>query len=270
MKYFLIVILTSAPLAWRASCQSTDTIYRFKLSREAALLGAGLSGMAASLILDKGLDPLSPEQIAALDREDVPAFDRSSLDNYSQTAHKVSNICLYGSVVMPLVLMTDKDIRRDAPAIALLFGEAMSLTSAVTGITKRVALRPRPYMYNESVSLEEKSTVNGRFSFFSGHASYTATMCFFAATVWTDYHPRRPENTLIWTGAATLPAITAYLRHQAGKHFLSDVVTGYAVGALIGYAVPKLHRIQPGKRQQLRFSSASIDGTPVLVMRMQF
>ena len=38
--------------------------------------------------------------------------------------------------------------------------------------------------------------------------------------------------------------MTAYLRVRAGKHFLTDVIAGYAVGATIGILVPHLHRNQ--------------------------
>ena len=33
------------------------------------------------------------------------------------------------------------------------------------------------------------------------------------------------------------------MRIAAGKHFLSDVLTGAAIGSFWGYAVPKLHEI---------------------------
>jgi membrane-associated phospholipid phosphatase len=35
----------------------------------------------------------------------------------------------------------------------------------------------------------------------------------------------------------------AYFRLQAGKHFLSDNIVGYAVGATMGVVVPQLHRV---------------------------
>jgi membrane-associated phospholipid phosphatase len=37
---------------------------------------------------------------------------------------------------------------------------------------------------------------------------------------------------------------TAILRVRAGKHFWTDVLVGYGVGASIGLAVPLMHKIE--------------------------
>ena len=46
----------------------------------------------------------------------------------------------------------------------------------------------------------------------------------------------------LWSGAVLIPATAAYLRVQSGKHFPTDVMAGYAVGAAIGWLVPHLHK----------------------------
>ena len=46
----------------------------------------------------------------------------------------------------------------------------------------------------------------------------------------------------MWGVAAAVPAVVAYFRVRAGKHFLSDNLVGYAVGATVGVMVPRLHR----------------------------
>jgi len=46
---------------------------------------------------------------------------------------------------------------------------------------------------------------------------------------------------LIWTGAALYPALTGYLRRNTGNHFRTDVITGYLIGAAIGYFIPEIH-----------------------------
>jgi hypothetical protein len=40
-----------------------------------------------------------------------------------------------------------------------------------------------------------------------------------------------------------VPAAVAYCRIRAGKHFLSDNIVGYAVGATAGVVVPQLHKM---------------------------
>ena len=46
----------------------------------------------------------------------------------------------------------------------------------------------------------------------------------------------------MWSGAFLIPATTAYLRVKAGRHFPTDVIAGYATGAIVGYLIPHLHK----------------------------
>jgi hypothetical protein len=83
---------------------------------------------------------------------------------------------------------------------------------------------------------------NVRTAFVSGHTSITACNTFFAAQVFSDFYPDSKWKPVIWSAAATIPAITGYLRVTAGKHFPTDVMAGYAMGTVIGILVPRLHR----------------------------
>ena len=133
-------------------------------------------------------------------------------------------------------------MRKDAFDISLIYGETLFFTVGLTIITKNTAHRIRPLVYNSNFSLEDKMTKNARFSFFSGHASVVAASSFFTAKVFSDYHPDSKWKPWVWGAAITFPAITGYLRVRAGKHFPTDVMTGYAVGALVGYFVPHIHK----------------------------
>ncbi|MBU6122171.1 phosphatase PAP2 family protein [Hymenobacter siberiensis] len=79
-------------------------------------------------------------------------------------------------------------------------------------------------------------------AFFGGHTAHTATATFFAAQVFHDFNPGSQAEPYVWGVAAAVPAVVAYFRVQAGKHFLSDNLVGYAVGATVGVMVPRLHR----------------------------
>ena len=89
---------------------------------------------------------------------------------------------------------------------------------------------------------------SARFAFFSGHTSVTASNFFFTAKVFSDYFPDSKLKPYIWSVAAIAPAITAYLIVKAGRHYKTDVITGYAVGAAIGFLVPHLHRKKSSKK----------------------
>ncbi len=93
-------------------------------------------------------------------------------------------------------------------------------------------------MTGESLKIDPEA----RLSFFSGHASNTAAMSFFTAQTLVQNRPDMQNKGLVWATAATLPALTALWRVKAGKHFPTDVIVGYGIGALIGVLVPNLHR----------------------------
>ena len=64
------------------------------------------------------------------------------------------------------------------------------------------------------------------------------------AKVVSDYHPNMKKGlkAIMWSGAVMIPATTAYLRVTAGRHFPTDVVAGFATGALVGFIIPHLHK----------------------------
>jgi membrane-associated phospholipid phosphatase len=97
--------------------------------------------------------------------------------------------------------------------------------------------------------METRTSPTSRKSFFSGHTSQTAAASFFFAKVITDYHPTLKPGLKagLWIFAASIPAINGYLRVQAGKHFPTDVITGYIVGAATGWLIPQLHRTPTSK-----------------------
>jgi membrane-associated phospholipid phosphatase len=90
--------------------------------------------------------------------------------------------------------------------------------------------------------MHHKTRRDARFSFFSGHTSLTAALCFTTAKVFSDYSDIPTHEALVWTGAALFPIATGLLRFEAGKHFPSDIIAGYFLGGAIGFLVPWLHR----------------------------
>ncbi|HLP95326.1 MAG TPA: phosphatase PAP2 family protein [Saprospiraceae bacterium] len=169
-------------------------------------------------------------------------MDRKSTHWQSNRAKKASDLIFYGATLAPLVLLADPNTRKEAAVISVLYLETLSLNSGLTELTKNLAKRSRPYTYNPDYPLAPKFGRDARKSFFSGHTSSTAASCFFAAKVWSDYHPGNRWKPLVWATAVTIPAITGFLRMRAGKHFFTDVAVGYSIGATIGYLIPVLHR----------------------------
>lgn len=181
---------------------------------------------------------------------DIWKPERWVCGQYSHTADVASDITLYASYAMPALLLIPKSTRNDWRTYAL-GAETMALTVGFTELIKSVSRRKRPYVYTDKSSVDEVTSDGATRSFFSGHTSTSAAASFFFAKVYTDHHPHSRWKPWVWTAAATLPAITGALRIRAGKHFLTDVLVGYVVGAGLGYLVPHLHRRKTTKDLRL-------------------
>jgi membrane-associated phospholipid phosphatase len=116
------------------------------------------------------------------------------------------------------------------------------LNQGLNWMAKGLTRRTRPFVYDPESPFEDKTKTNARLSFYSGHTSTAASMTFFTAKVFSDYLSNKTAKALIWTAAAVYPALVGYLRRDSANHFRTDVITGYLVGALIGYGIPLLHK----------------------------
>jgi membrane-associated phospholipid phosphatase len=148
-----------------------------------------------------------------------------------------------------VVLLANKPARSEAGKITLIYTETLLINAALTNLTKELVKRKRPYNYNPNAPLSKKQEPDATSSFFSGHTSFTASSSFFLAKVYADTNPNSKWKPLVWTGAATLPLTSAIFRVAAGKHFPTDVLVGYIVGAVTGFLVPHIHKVSATKRQ---------------------
>lgn len=216
--------------------------YDLKWPREIAITSGSAAGIGVSYLLQKRAPALDPDDVASLDVARVPRFDRYATRHFSMPARKASDVVLFSSVAVPALLLFDGDIRRDAGEIGVITLETMLLSTALTALTKELVRRPRPFNYNPDAPLALKLKQDARRSFFSGHTSLSAAACFATAKIWSDYHPDSDWKPVVWVTAAAIPATVGFLRMKAGKHYLSDVFTGFVVGSAVGMLVPHWHR----------------------------
>jgi membrane-associated phospholipid phosphatase len=204
-----------------------------------------LNGLGLYLMHDK--EKITDEELAGISKNDVIPFDRFSAGNYNPTASTLSNIPFFISLAAPLAFLADKNIRHNGEQVCILYFETMAVTGTFYTMSVGLVDRTRPFVYktddpgNEELQ-NERHRKQARNSFFSGHISATATACFFTAKVFHDFNPDLKWEPLVWGAAAAIPLFVSYLRLQAGQHFLSDCITGYAIGAGIGILVPQLHK----------------------------
>jgi membrane-associated phospholipid phosphatase len=228
-----------------AAASSGQSPYQYRTGRELGIGAAALGLGSFSHYFYQRNTPLNAGQIAALDKSAIPTFDRWATTRHSLPARRWSDALLYASTLLPAVLhLSDKPVRKDFLGIGALYAETAFLNLSLTNFVKNTVRRTRPYAYHPDVPLADKTRVDTQQSFYSGHTSQSAAMCFLAASIYADYHPESPWKPLVWATAATLPAVTGLLRIRGGKHFPTDVIVGYVAGAAIGWGIPRLHRMR--------------------------
>jgi membrane-associated phospholipid phosphatase len=214
--------------------------YSLDLAKELAILGAGSTMLTVSLILRSKIDPLTEEEIAQLDPMDVNSFDRGAIAKKEDMP--AADFLLYTSVFLPITFFAHGETRKDIDTLTVLAGEVFLFQWGLNFMTKVLTQRIRPYCYDERTPLSEKTTVNSKVSFYSGHTSTAAAMSFFVAKVFSDYLSNPNTKFMIWTSAVIYSSLTGLLRIDSGNHFPTDMFVGYITGALIGYFIPVLHR----------------------------
>lgn len=217
-------------------------VYKLKPAIDVPLVVAGSAWtlFAFSKIYDR--DPSSVEKIQSLQTSNIPRFDRWAADIYSEKAAETSDLFFYGSMPLPILLILDKKIRKDAAKVGLLYLEAMTVTGVIYSGSSYLTSRYRPYAYNPEAPMDLRTRGGGKNSFFAGHVALVGTSTFFMAKVFSDYHPDSKIKWIPYTMATVATGATAYLRHKGGRHFPSDILIGTVLGPLSGILIPHFHK----------------------------
>lgn len=234
---FLVCIGTGALLP----AQTIGSPYKFSLAIDVPVGSNAVALLGASYLIGTSHTLPRKETIENLDRKTVCKFDRDATYRHSKTAAAMSDATLYAACALPLLQLINKNSRKDFGKVAAISAEAFAINLGITNLVKETVKRKRPLMYNPDVSLNEKYKKDNFNSYFSGHVSTVAAMSFGFAKMYADYNPHSKLKPMVWSLCAVFPIVTGVLRHEAGKHFWTDVITGYAAGALVGWAVPYLH-----------------------------
>ncbi len=248
-------------------------------------MGAGVVSYGTAYAFNRELTPLTTEAIQRLDRNNVPGFDRSAINHYSQNASRLSDLTLSAGIgltglvilsarapanasagqAQPTAAVTQAEpvhsfFRSELYTVGIMYLETMLLTNGLKSTVKNAVERTRPFAYNPAAPLAEKLEKDTQRSFYSGHASNAFATAVFAAEVFRHYHPDSKAKPWVWVGSLGLATGTAYLRYEAGQHFPSDLLVGAAMGSLAGWGIPKLHENRQRNGQSV--SRANLSVTP--------
>lgn len=262
--YFLVLaccifLLQESTAQRRASTDTTAYHVNYWITAPVIVAGGYTNSIGLRRIRDK--EWLTQDELPPLDPLQVNWFDRIALrqhaDDYARYEKNSDFALTWGTLFPALLIAGDRRMRKDWLDITLVYIETQTLTSnfyAWSFLGPTFIERKRPVTYFPEVPLEERLWGGNRNSFYSGHVAVSAVTTFFMAQSYLDYHPEKRHLRWLLYGLATAPpALIAYKRVQALKHFPSDVVAGLIIGAAGGTLLPKLHQRRKHTKMSLGF-----------------
>lgn len=213
---------------------------------------------------------IRPQQIATnFERHQLLGIDQSAITSTPDpNAGPRSNLGLGAAVAFAVIDPVLSGFRerslQTALVDAMLYAETASLTMALTDMVKLAVRRPRPRAYLDAEQHRNdgnysNASTDSALSFFSGHASMTASI---GATASYLAFARSPKSWRPWLTLALATSITTFVsieRVRGGKHFPTDVLAGSFAGAGIGLLVPHLHRTEDVAQRRVWLAFAPHD-----------
>lgn len=172
---------------------------------------------------------------------DVNPFDQALMNPYSKALDYTGTAFEICTLLTPSVMFAAEPA--DYWKIGLSYGETLLLTYGTTKLLKFAVGRARPYMYFEGAPESAIADGDWNSSFPSGHASRSFAAASFLTFTFCQYFPESKWKIPVIAGSYALALTTSCLRIASGNHFATDVLTGAAIGTVIGFAVPWLNSL---------------------------
>jgi membrane-associated phospholipid phosphatase len=219
---------------------------------DGVLIGGGgsVAGLL-SLILSTGeIKPSLPGPTSTL-----LVFDRLAvtqhIDPHAGTYSDITLWAAVGFAALDPFLSASRDGWDAALVDAIMYAETISLTEALTDLTKIAVRRPRPLDYvtcpygvaSTATSPACTGNTDLQLSFFSGHSSTVASIG--ATATYLAFQRggvRSPRSWLTLVTSIGMSTFVSIERVRAGEHFPTDVLAGVFAGAMVGILVPHFHR----------------------------
>ena len=240
MKKFLIALCSFICM----NLAFSETVFKLDPLKDGIIFGTGAALSGSDLILDNALKVNRQKYSGEIyDKDDVNALDRMFMHQYSKTRDRAADCTLVASMAAPLVLLATD--RSEWMTEAVMYAETLLIANGIKELTKLAVTRTRPYMYYDSDTWPEDDVDEGDYanSFPSGHSTMAFAGATFASYTFCKYFPDSKWKIPVIAGSYGLAATTAILRLSSGNHFLTDVITGAALGSTVGFLVPWLHSV---------------------------
>ncbi len=180
--------------------------------------------LATGLPEYQAVQPYEWYQVFDLPAPELYTIDRGAIENWNPEIAKNSDYVLGGLMLLPFASLASQEVQEQAGTYLFMYGEVLVSTGLITAAIKGWTERARPYVYNNSVPLEDRISPSSM------------------STTHMDLHPDDPFRWVVLTGTFGAAGLVGYMRVESGQHFPTDVIAGAAIGTAIGWAIPALHR----------------------------
>lgn len=215
---------------------------RYDLRRDLLITGIGGALWIGS---ELAKDSLAPSSCRFCDPNALDASARDALlwDDV-EPPRRVSDVLAFG--LLPGALAAHQLLAargaggttQDGLVDLLVVVQAAVLAADVNQLVKLSVGRQRPYAHYGNWTADQGPDPDDDLSFYSGHSSLAFSLAAAAGTVSSLRGYR--STPWVWAGGMTIAAGVAFLRVAGDKHYLTDVLTGAAIGTAFGIAVPRL------------------------------
>ena len=194
------------------------------------------------------------------DKSTVNAFDRWAMNPYNYALDKTADVGVALGFAVPVLTFGLEAAFGNLPVKSLLdvgvmYAEAFMLSFGIRSLLKMSVLRPRPYMYFDSKDSKGIAGDDWQFSWPSGHSSNVFMATTFLSYVFCQYYPNSAWKIPVVAFDTLLAVGTGVLRLLSGNHYLTDVLSGAAIGAACGFLVPFVHHLVAKHKAQASASA---------------
>jgi len=215
----------------------SQSVFTYDLKKDIVLGTISVGVFAAQFFINNEPDGIP----ANLSKDDINAFDRSVMFSYNKPLDTVSDVGVYGLLVLPIISLAGNITDKDAwLTYGIMYTEAFFLTYGTYNILKNSINRNRPYVYSDGIPDGKENDYQN--SFPSGSTSLAFLSAGFLSATFSAEYPDSPFKIPVIAAAYTLATGVAACRIISGSHFMTDVLAGAAIGSIYGWCVPLLHK----------------------------